>query len=521
MPDQPLKTSPVHCNPLAAAVACLFALMLAVSLSACGSASTQQTVETFTAEVTLTGGSGRASIASPATLKNSGDSYTATIVWSSSNYDKMTVGGKDYAPVTLDGGSTFEIPVVLDEDIPVAAETLAMSTPHTIEYTLRFDSSTLAPLGENSAANSSSGEAVQGDEQAADFRNTDLGCGWKPSGSAQLAHAKLFSIDTYQGGYKLICITGGERFLVVPAGKKAPSGLAADIAVIEQPADKAYLVSSALMCLVDAIGANDKIAMSGTKAEDCSVAGFKKKLESGKIAYGGKYSAPDYEAIAAAGCGLAIENTMINHTPDVKQKLQDLGLVVLTEHSSAEAEVLGRIEWVKLLGAVFGEEKAANKLYKQQEQRINQLQGDAPTGKTVAFFYISSNGAAITRKSGDYIAQMIGIAGGNYILDGTEEGQVSSNSSVTLEMERFFAAAKDADVIVYNSTIDNSVSSLQDLLAKNSLLSEFKAVREGQVYITSADMYQQMTSTAAIIEELHGVLSGSPKASPQFIEKLS
>lgn len=93
--------------------------------------------------VSLSGGSGRASIASPTTIVKDGDTYTATITWSSSNYDKMTVDGVDYAPVNDGGNSTFEIPVTLDEDIAVSAETVAMSTPHTIDYTLYFDSSTM------------------------------------------------------------------------------------------------------------------------------------------------------------------------------------------------------------------------------------------------------------------------------------------------------------------------------------------------------------------------------------------
>ena len=124
------------------------------------------------------------------------------------------------------------------------------------------------------------------------------------------------------------------------------------------------------MCLVDALDANDNIFMSGTKADDCSVAGFKSALESGAIAYGGKYSAPDYERISASGCTLAIENTMINHTPDVKEKLQKLGLVVLTEQSSSEPEALGRVEWIKLFGVLFDKEDEAAHLFNEQKARV-------------------------------------------------------------------------------------------------------------------------------------------------------
>ena len=306
---------------------------------------------------------------------------------------------------------------------------------------------------------------------------------------------------------------------MVPQDAKVPDGLSSDIAVIRRPADKVYLVSSATMCLVDALGANDNILMSGTKADDCSVAGFKSALGSGAIAYGGKYSAPDYERISASGCTLAIENTMINHTPDVKEKLQKLGLVVLTEQSSSEPKALGRVEWIKLFGVLFDKEDEATHLFNEQKARVEQTSGLASSGKTVAYFYINSNGAAVTRRAGDYVAQMIELAGGSYALDDAQTAS-TSGSSVTLEMERFYATAKDADIIVYNGTIDESVATLNDFVGKNALLSQFKAVKNGNVWVTSADMYQQMTSTADIIDELHGAFTGDDTSDFHYLRKL-
>ena len=98
----------------------------------------------YEVDVTLTGGSGRASVQSPASLKIEGDTATATIIWGSSNYDYMIVDGTKYDPVTLEGGSTFEIPVtVFDRPMQVTADTTAMSKPYEIEYTLTFDSKTI------------------------------------------------------------------------------------------------------------------------------------------------------------------------------------------------------------------------------------------------------------------------------------------------------------------------------------------------------------------------------------------
>ena len=95
-------------------------------------------------EVTLQGGSGKASVESPAKLMVEGGKMTAVIVWSSPYYDQMIVDGEQYLPVPRAGNSTFQIPVsALDVDLAIQAETTAMSEPHMIDYTLHFDSSTI------------------------------------------------------------------------------------------------------------------------------------------------------------------------------------------------------------------------------------------------------------------------------------------------------------------------------------------------------------------------------------------
>ena len=99
---------------------------------------------TYEIAVTMSGGSGKATIASPAFMTVQDGQATARIVFSSPNYDYMKVGEQIYYPVNTEGNSAFEIPVtVFDEDMQVIADTTAMSTPHEITYTLYFDSSSL------------------------------------------------------------------------------------------------------------------------------------------------------------------------------------------------------------------------------------------------------------------------------------------------------------------------------------------------------------------------------------------
>ena len=102
----------------------------------------EETTDEF--DVTLTGGTGRATVESPAKVEIKDKEATATIIWSSPNYDYMIVDGEKYEPVNKDGNSTFEIPVtVFDTEMEVTADTVAMSTPHEIDYTLNFDSSSM------------------------------------------------------------------------------------------------------------------------------------------------------------------------------------------------------------------------------------------------------------------------------------------------------------------------------------------------------------------------------------------
>ena len=106
----------------------------------------------YTVEITLTGGGGKASVSSPARLDIKDGEMTAEIEWSSPYYDLMTVYGDEYYPQNTEGNSIFYVTVpALDSDIPITARTTAMSVPHDVEYTLRFDSGTVKTYGGNIA----------------------------------------------------------------------------------------------------------------------------------------------------------------------------------------------------------------------------------------------------------------------------------------------------------------------------------------------------------------------------------
>jgi iron complex transport system substrate-binding protein len=231
----------------------------------------------------------------------------------------------------------------------------------------------------------------------------------------------------------------------------------------------------------------------------------KAAMESGQILFGGKYSTPDYELILNNQTGLAIENGMIYHSPDVIEKLRAVGIPVLVEQSSYESHPLGRTEWIKLIGVLLGQEAAADQVFDAQAAQLQALAGQTDTGQTVAFFYISSTGYVVTRKSGDYVPKMIQLAGGDYVFKNL--GDDTATSTVNLEMEQFYATAKDADYIIYNSTIGGELTSLNDLVTMNPLLKDFTAVQDDNVWCTDQDFYQNMTGLGQMITDMHQMLT--------------
>ena len=318
-----------------------------------------------------------------------------------------------------------------------------------------------------------------------------------------LDYATQFTADCYEGGYTMLTLTeSGEQFLVSPEDAAAVEGLPESVTVLRQPIRNIYLVSTSVMDLFLALDGLDSVTLSGTQAEGWYLDEARAAMEAGRIAYAGKYSAPDYEKILAANCGLAIENTMIYHTPEVKEQLERFGIPVLVERSSYESGPLARMEWIKFYGILLGKEELAQQVFDRQAERIAPLLDQQSTGKSCAFFSISANNLANVRKGGDYVARMIEMAGADYVFaDLTDNG--NSLSTMNLPLEDFYAGARDADFLIYNSTIEGVVSTTDELVAKCSLLADFKAVQNGHVWCVAQSFFQQSMELADFILELH------------------
>ena len=195
---------------------------------------------------------------------------------------------------------------------------------------------------------------------------------------------------------------------------------------------------------------------------------------------------------------------------DHAAQLEKFGIPVLVERSSYETDPLARMEWVKLYGILLGKQQEAEQLFDTQVQRVAPLENQQPTGKTVAFFSITSNNLVTVRKGSDYVARMIEMAGGSYVFaDLTDNG--NNLATINLSLEDFYAGAKDADVLLYNSTIEGGIASTEQLVEKCPLLAQFKAVQNGNVWCTAQSLFQQSMELPDLILDMNRVFTeGTP-----------
>lgn len=605
------------------------------SLSAAGLRSFSELSEipdgSYWIRVSMTGGSGRASISSPTGFYVKDGQATADIHWSSASYDYMKLDGVRYNAFTdAAGHSAMTIPVsTLDTAIPVLADTTAMSKPYEIEYQLSFDGSALLPMADASMAEAhplptdevnramqsattqvadaetsgsaegsgnrtTAGEhrvAVEGDGQAENGQSGTVGessVQWSAApeidglmfiSSEKNDVAEYFRLSVYEDAsgakYQLLETAGGlHRYLIVPAdaqvsdrksdhftaraseansANKEKKGDALELTVLQQPLTTTYVAASAVMAPLCDLGAVSQIRFSGLREEGWYVDEARAAMKAGSMLFAGKYSEPDYETLLREGCDLALESTMIYRSPEVIEKLSALGIAVYIDYSSYEPHVLGRLEWIRVYGALFGHEEEAQQWYASERDRIRAIQKDAETssgeasqsGKsteksetktsrnskneassigsssgsagtdttadlrpTVVYFYVNSSGQIQVRQPHDYIPELLELAGARYLAPDMSGLSGSRKSNVTVSLEDFYSSCRDADYLIYSATLDRPLSSIQELLGKNALFADFKAVKEGHVYTTDKDFYQLSDRMADFAEDVHRMLQG-------------
>lgn len=306
--------------------------------------------------------------------------------------------------------------------------------------------------------------------------------------------------------YSLVSIQGEKNIIIIEENAQIPANIPSDYVVLQKPLNKTYLVSSSVMDFMIKLDVLDRVKFSGTKKENWYLDKAINAMEKGSLVYAGKYSAPDYELLYSNKTDLSIQNTMIYHKPEVKEKLEQLGIPVLVEKSSYEKNPLGKIEWIKLYGLLFDREKEASDFFNSKIQDFSALESPEHTDKTIAFFYITSSGTVSVRKPGDYIANSIQMAGGKYFLESKSLEEENALSSMIMQSEDFYLKGRNADILIYNSTIDGMITEKSLLLKKYPLIKDFSAFKNDRIYCTDKSFFQETCGTVDFMTDLNKIL---------------
>lgn len=371
------------------------------------------------------------------------------------------------------------------------------------------------------------------DETSQDTENTDKEKDTEPQSSVSgapdiegltfesemsLTYAECFHVYYYNDGFKLLDVPESGSYLIVPEGKEAPEGLDENVKILQQPLENIYLAATSAMALFDSLDGLGSIRFSGTQANGWYIDNAVKAMENGDIVYAGKYSEPDYELLVDEGCDLAIESTMILHTPKVQEMIEMLDIPVFMDRSSYETHPLGRTEWIKAYGAMLNKEAEAETFFEDQAQIIEELKDFENTGKTVAIFYMNTNGVAVVRKPSDYMAKMVEIAGAKYAFFDVIDD--STGTTMDMTMEEFYSVAVDADYLIYNASIDSSVTNMDALLAKSELFADFKAIKDGNVWTTGKSLYQATDIVGQLIRDVNLMITDGDESDMTFLTRL-
>lgn len=323
--------------------------------------------------------------------------------------------------------------------------------------------------------------------------------------SMELKYANNFSVDYCANGCKII-VDGSERtFLWVPEGNEIPDDTG-DMIVLQAPLTKLGCFSTTHAALFNAIGAVDKITLVTSAQEKWQIAQVAQQMEEGTTIYVGKNSAPDFELISQAAPQVIIitANTMHGST-EVLEKLDELGIFYVADSQHLETHPLGRVEWVKLIGALLDMEEEADAYFDNACNRVEEVAASVmgqTTHPSIIQTYVYNN-LFYVRNGASYVNKMLTMAGGTYpFADLNPEDSGNTKMSV----EEFYASTLDTDILIYDNIDDPNVSCIADILEYGDYLADMKAIKEGNVWGLKKNYFQAYDDVATMIEDIATII---------------
>ena len=323
--------------------------------------------------------------------------------------------------------------------------------------------------------------------------------------------AEYFTLDSYKDGYYVINIHRNkfsQRVLVVPEGKETPEGTGKDVVVVKQPVTSSRIDSVSMMDLLEHIQPEllDNITLTATRKEKMKIDRVAQNMESGKTEYAGTAKEPDVELVKSKAPGVYLALSSLP-SQDAYGKLKEAGINPVITFYNQETDPFGRLEWIKMLGAFYGNMEGAEAYYNGQKAVYEAVDASKAGSRSYIMFCLSKKkNTAYVRRTNDAIAKMGERAGGKNALSDSEKGGWEEMS-----LADFVEKYKDTDCLIYMTDHGDNVDSIKSLTDISEGMADFKAVKENNIWKTSKD-YSLMNNCGDMIKDLNAIFAGDAGA---------
>lgn len=323
--------------------------------------------------------------------------------------------------------------------------------------------------------------------------------------------AKFFNIESFKDGYYIIDTQKdnfSQRVLVVPEGKEIPEGTGKDTIIVKQPVTTSRVDSISWIDLLERIQPEmvDKVTLVATKKEKMKIDRVSNNMDVGITEFSGTVQKPDVALIKSKNPGFYFAHPDLLDE-DAYNLLKEEEIYPFISYYHKEEDPLGRLEWIKVLGAIFGDFDSAEAYYNDQKAVFESVDASKAQGKTFVMFYLDKEKDIVyVRRMADAIAVLGTAAGGkNMHSDSSRRGWEE------IKTDDFITGYKDTDYMIYMSDHGDSIMSLTDLKNSNEKFGEFKAVKDNNVWRTSKD-FQIMNNYGDLVKDLNSVFAGDTSA---------
>lgn len=310
-----------------------------------------------------------------------------------------------------------------------------------------------------------------------------------------------FSVEYLDNDITKLVDADDRTLLLVPEGAEVPEGYD-DAIIIDAPVENVMLASTTQGCMMRGIDAFDAITAVTTEQDTWTIEEIADGIGNGTITFVGDNDAPDYELIKTLNPNLVFVYSGDYGLQDMMTKLDELGINYVVCNEYLEEDPRGRMEWLKLYGAIFDKEDEAQTVFDQAMTNIDTVVEEASKEEapTVAWAKVYS-GKVYVAEPDSFVAKMIELAGGDYIYKDADVG------SGTVTLEEFYASAKDADILIYSLGITYSPS-LEYVVGQAPVLEGLSAVQNQKVWCLGTDYWQSLDKADELIEDLYSIFHG-------------